>query len=217
MVKCSWTIRTQNSKVIIITQWNINWIRGEEKGWSRLNSAFCSLHLCLYFLCFPLEHQEKRILWPRAYRHACAWKSATPKQATIIPISPQGTDEKRPFCGAPISLLAEIRDSAAPLPLRHRWHRDSQPQTPTAIMEIHLSCKLICNYDFGQVLQGNPKGFIEWHFPMSPSPDKWDKTLQMCSGPRQHRGPVLPQEWKVLTKRCSDRNSTGQVFAIWVC
>lgn len=44
-------------------------------------------------------------------------------------------------------------------------------------MKTHLSCKLICNYDFGKSSKETQKGLIEWHFPMRLSPDKWDKML----------------------------------------
>lgn len=42
-------------------------------------------------------------------------------------------------------------------------------------MKTHLSSKLICNYNLGKCPKETQKGLIEWHFPMSPFPEKWDK------------------------------------------
>lgn len=70
------------------------------------------------------------------------------------------------------SLLSNIMSS-----LRYKWHVGPQPHPLAAITKTHLSCKLICNYDFGKSSKETQKGLIEWHFPMHLSPDKWDKML----------------------------------------
>lgn len=169
----------------------------------KLHLLFCVSQwaFSLFFFFSPLEYQEKRTLFPRAYSYTCARIWSNPKWGALIPIRPLGTDEIRAFCEDPIFVLGEIRDPAAlpPPSDTDRWHMDSQPHPPTAIMETHLSCKLICNYDFGKCSKETQKGLIEWHFPMSLSPDKWDKTLQMCSGPRQHRRGCCLRVWRVLT------------------
>ena len=147
---------------------------------------FC---LCVYFLSFlPLEHQEKRILFPTAYRQACAWKGAKPKEGTGIPTKPLGANEMRIFCVVPISLPGEICDSVASTPPSDTGGMWTPIPPPTAVMETHLSCKLICNHDFGKCSKETQKGLIKWHFPLCPAPDKWDQPPSMRSGLRRHRG-----------------------------
>lgn len=164
----------------------------------------------MYFLSFfLLEHREKRILFPTAFRQACAWKGAKPKQDTVIPIKPLGANEMRIFCEAPISLLGEIWDSVASAPPSDAGGTWTPTLSPTAIMETHSSCKLICNHDFGKCSKETPKGLIKWHFPMCPRPDKWDWTPLMYSGLRQRgEGLVTSGDQGCCHGRCSGENST---------
>lgn len=92
----------------------------------------------------------------------------------------------RIFCEVPISLLGEIWDSVASAPPSDAGGTWTLTPSPTAIMETHSSCKLIRNHDFGKCSKETQKGLIKRHFPTCQSPDKWDWTLLMCSGLRQH-------------------------------
>lgn len=115
--------------------------------------------VCVCFLSFfRLEHQEKRILVPRAPRQACTLKWAKPKEAPWYPSGLWGLMKWGFFCEAPVSLLGEICDSAAiPLPSDAGGTWTPIP-SPTEIMETQLSCKLICNYDLGKCSKETQKG-----------------------------------------------------------
>ena len=166
--------------------------------------------LCVYFLSFfPLEYQEKRILFPTAYRQVCSWKGAKPKQGTVTPIKSLGANEMRIFCEVPISLLGEIWDSVASAPPSDAGGTWTLTPSPTAIMETYSSCKLIRNHDFGKCSKETQKDLIKRHFPTCPSPDKWDWTPLMCSGLRQHREVVVTSgDQGCCHRRCSGENST---------
>lgn len=181
MVRCKSTIRTQNSKVIIVTQLNVDWM---ERMWQfQLLLLPCmSLCVCVFFLSFLsvfLEPTSTHVHENEPHTKKSPWH----------PAGLWGWWNESFLGEFRLWLLENSWLSSIPSSLRHRWLMDSPLHPPAAIMEIHLSCKLICNYDFGNRSKETRKGLIEWHFPMFPSPDKWDKTLQMCSDPRaQGRG-----------------------------
>lgn len=154
------------------------------KGCSSLNSFFCPLCVCVCFLSFFLSN----FLEPRNTSAKVHENKPRANKAPWYPTHLWGWWNEAFLWGFYLPFLETWWLSSISSSLRHRWHMDSPPHPPAAIMETHLSCKLICNYDFGKCSKAAQKCLIEWRFPMFPSPDKWDTTLQTCSAPRKHRG-----------------------------
>lgn len=118
-----------------------------------------SLPLCVF--SFPFEHQEKRILFPRVSRHACAWKWANPKQGTMISIRSFWTDEMKAPSEAAIFLLGEIHDSAASLPPSDTGGIWTLNSNSCRKYGNPLELKINMQLWFWQALQGNAKG-LNW-------------------------------------------------------